>query len=136
MTVVVAAITNDRSELFLIKRNNPGVNYDQHYALPGGKINFGEDPKAAVKREVLEETGFEVEVQDVLPAVWSNMLTAAGESEPSIQAILIAYRCKKISGEFKPDGREVSAGGFFSKDILQKENCMKPAQEVFELISK
>ena len=38
----------------------------RQWTLPGGGIDFGEHPKAAVKREVLEETGFYVEVDDLL----------------------------------------------------------------------
>ncbi len=42
------------------------LNLDGEYKLPGGLIKAGEDPKQAVKREVLEETGFEIEVHDLL----------------------------------------------------------------------
>lgn len=42
------------------------LNLGGEYRLPGGLIKAGEDPKQAVKREVLEETGFEIEVHDML----------------------------------------------------------------------
>lgn len=135
MIVALGVLLNEKGELFLIKRNNPSVDYHESLALPGGKMDFGEDPREAVKREMLEETGFEVEVLDLLPEIWSNMLASAGSSTPDIQAILFAYKCKLVSGEFKPNGREVLEGGFFSKDILQTAKCMKPVKEVFELIS-
>lgn len=37
-----------------------------HYELPGGLINSGEDMREAAEREVLEETGFNVEIGDLL----------------------------------------------------------------------
>ncbi|WEL23722.1 NUDIX domain-containing protein [Candidatus Nanohalovita haloferacivicina] len=37
-----------------------------HYKLPGGLINSGEDMREAAKREALEETGFNVEIGDLL----------------------------------------------------------------------
>ena len=38
----------------------------RHYGLPGGIIKAGEDPKSTGRREVKEETGFEVEVGNLL----------------------------------------------------------------------
>jgi 8-oxo-dGTP pyrophosphatase MutT (NUDIX family) len=37
-----------------------------HYELPGGIVNYGEEPREAAEREVLEETGFDVEIGDLL----------------------------------------------------------------------
>lgn len=42
-----------------IKKFLPGV-----YELPGGHVDFGEDPVSALKREIDEEFGMEVEVGD------------------------------------------------------------------------
>lgn len=38
----------------------------RHYELPGGIVNYGEEPREAAEREVLEETGFDVEIGDLL----------------------------------------------------------------------
>lgn len=35
---------------------------DDHYALLGGRIEIGEDSEKAAKREILEETGKEIEI--------------------------------------------------------------------------
>lgn len=37
-----------------------------HYELPGGIIDFGEDMRDAARREAKEETGFDVEVGDLM----------------------------------------------------------------------
>ena len=42
------------------------LNVDDHYELPGGIIKAGEELKEAGKREVKEETGYDVELGDIL----------------------------------------------------------------------
>lgn len=41
------------------------------WEVPGGKIEFGESPEDAVKRELLEETGYTVKVNGIIP--YSNV---------------------------------------------------------------
>ena len=49
-----------------------------HYALPGGRIEIGEDSVSTVKREFLEETGKEIEVKECA-AVVENYFTNKGQ---------------------------------------------------------
>ncbi|MEO1474334.1 MAG: NUDIX domain-containing protein [Pseudomonadota bacterium] len=55
-----AAILNDAGELLLIQRLRPPE--PGHWGLPGGKIDFGERTEDAVKREIAEELGIEIEI--------------------------------------------------------------------------
>lgn len=73
------------------------------WTLPGGGLDFGEDPKDAVVREFMEETGLVVSVaelvtidsmSDHLPG-WSPM-----------HSIRIIYRVNYISGELRPEQEE------------------------------
>ena len=49
-----------------------------HYALPGGRIEIGEDSVTTVKREFLEETGKEISVKGCA-AVVENYFTNKGQ---------------------------------------------------------
>jgi mutator protein MutT len=58
--ITVRAIIKQDGKVLLLRRNNGNPYFRGLYELPGGKVDFGEDPKAALQREVAEETGFEV----------------------------------------------------------------------------
>jgi ADP-ribose pyrophosphatase YjhB (NUDIX family) len=69
---VSAAIFRDRKVLLVRRARSPAKGY---YSLPGGRVEFGETLKAAVQREVREETGLKVEIiglagwREVVPSV-------------------------------------------------------------------
>ncbi|MCW2784841.1 MAG: hypothetical protein JWP74_1358 [Marmoricola sp.] len=53
-----------RDDDILLSRLAPYLGDHEQWTLPGGGIDFGEDPRDAVVREVHEETGLDVEVGD------------------------------------------------------------------------
>jgi 8-oxo-dGTP diphosphatase len=61
----IILIENDR--IALIERFRAGKHY---FVFPGGKIEGGETPAAAAKRETLEELGLVVEIGRLVAEVW------------------------------------------------------------------
>lgn len=57
---VGAVVEDDAGRLLLVRRANPPQAF--RWSLPGGRVEPGEDDAAAVRREVLEETGLVVAV--------------------------------------------------------------------------
>ena len=89
---IKAVIT--RGERACLLRNERG-----EWELPGGRLEPGEQPAAALTREVAEELGLEVRVGQILDA-W-NM-----EVLPRREVFIVAYRCdeaepgqERLSGE-------------------------------------
>ena len=73
-TLTVRAVIKQEDKILLLRRSSGNPIYIGQYELPGGKVEFGEDPRAALQREILEETGHEVEVQQ-LNNVYSELDT-------------------------------------------------------------
>ncbi len=72
---------------------NPGK-----WTLPGGGIDFGEDPEDAVVREFIEETGLTVKVDKLLSI---DSLHDRMPGWPSMHSIRIIYHVVYISGELQ-----------------------------------
>lgn len=53
-------------------------NYRDHWLLPGGGVDPGEDARQCAQREVFEELGLEVEVGRLLTADWVPSRVAQG----------------------------------------------------------
>jgi 8-oxo-dGTP diphosphatase len=61
MVEVAAAVIQRPDGAFLLARRPPGKVYEGYWEFPGGKVEAGEQPSAALARELHEELGLEVE---------------------------------------------------------------------------
>jgi 8-oxo-dGTP diphosphatase len=91
----VGAIIEDRGRVLMVERGQEplkGV-----WSLPGGGVEVGERLEDAVRREVREETGLEVEPVSVAEIFERIMPDAAGRTE--YHYVLIDYLCRVTGGE-------------------------------------
>ena len=110
---VGAVILNDDGRLFLALRGPAAKNERGLWEFPGGSVEFGERLAAALRREMTEEYGVEIEVGDLLDVV-DHLLPAEGQHWVSPTFI-----CRLVSGE--PTIREpgkCAAIGWFALDEL------------------
>jgi len=70
---VGAFIQDPQQRLLLVRRRR--MPEAEHWGLPGGKVDFGETLQAAVTREIAEELGVEIVIDELLCLV--GVLTAA-----------------------------------------------------------
>src|SRR3990172_7836202 len=66
---VGAVIVNAQGKIFLAKRGKEARNESGKWEFPGGAVEFGEALEQALVREVKEEYGFDIEVQELLDVV-------------------------------------------------------------------
>ena len=93
LTSAVAAVIVDPAGRVLLCQQSQG---HRLWGLPGGKIRNGESPIHAVIRDVLEETGAEIEIIDL---VGIYHLTSNG-SGPDLRDVLMhAFRARVASGD-------------------------------------
>jgi ADP-ribose pyrophosphatase YjhB (NUDIX family) len=85
----------DEGRILLCRLSEQVVGNAGHWTLPGGGIDFGEDPRAAAVREVFEETGLRVEV-DELVTVDSALFSLTDHEH---HALRIIYRVRVLGGE-------------------------------------
>jgi len=63
----VGAVVKKGNSIILVKRTHePGKGF---WSIPGGLVELGEPVKDAVKREVREETGLEVEIDKLIDVI-------------------------------------------------------------------
>lgn len=66
---VGAVIINNKGEILLLKRSKNAKNEKGKWEAPGGSVDLWEKRSDAVKREMKEELGVEIEIIDVLQVV-------------------------------------------------------------------
>ncbi len=69
------------------------------WSIPGGVLEVGEILTAAVKREVLEETGLKVEPLEIAGVVDRIVPDAVGKTR--YHYVLVDYVCKVMGGELR-----------------------------------
>ena len=96
-TPSVGAVIVEDGKLLLVRRGRGA--YQGSWAVPGGRQRRGESMREAVSREVVEETGLTVDVQEV---VWAGDIMDDGQPP--------AYHYAVVDFSATPTGGHLEAG--------------------------
>lgn len=94
--LVVAAALVDADGRVLLQQRAAGRQMAGLWEFPGGKIEPGERPEAALIRELREELGVETEEACIAPATFAS--AALGDR----RLLLLLYICRKWRGNPRP----------------------------------
>ena len=101
--IAVGAIIIDQDRLVLVRRaKEPSKG---RWTFPGGAVELGESLHDAVRREVREETGLEVELGGVASVVDNVVRDEAGAVR--YHYIIVDYHARPVGGRLQP-GSDVS----------------------------
>jgi 8-oxo-dGTP diphosphatase len=87
---VACAIIELRGKVLCTQRSE-SMSLPLKWEFPGGKIDEGESPEECLKRELVEELGIEISVDQPLPATTHTY--------PTFTVTLYPFSCTIISGE-------------------------------------
>lgn len=90
--LVVAAALIDADGRVLVAERPPGGPLAGLWEFPGGKIETGETPEAALVRELAEELGIDTAASCLAPAGFASHAYA------DFQLLLLLYACRKWRG--------------------------------------
>lgn len=125
VTSVVAVIINDAGEVLLTKRNIPPFQGD--WVMPGGKIDLGEQIVRALKREVMEEVGLAVEVQNLL-----DVFEHVTPGEDHYHFVILYYRCHPLGNVIIHNDMEVSEVCWVSPEYLSNYKMPEGTRFILE----
>lgn len=91
---VTAAVVRRRDGRVLLAQRRAGSHLAGHWEFPGGKVEPGETPAEALRRELAEELGVEVRV--------GGLFTEVAHDYPEKSILLQAYLCDLLTGEPEP----------------------------------
>lgn len=101
-------------KVFLPKRAATKKFLPDVYELPGGHIDFGEDPIEGLRREIFEELGMTIEVGDpFFVFTYTNSI----KGSHSIEVIYFAHFTNKIT-DIKINSEDHSEYGWFGENEL------------------
>lgn len=98
LLLVVACALVDVDNRILIAQRPEGKSLAGLWEFPGGKVDPGESPEAALIRELREELGVETKEACLSP------LTFASHSYPDFHLLMPLYVCRRWTGV--PEARE------------------------------
>ena len=132
--VGVGGVVIDRHRALLIRRGSEPLKGE--WSIPGGMLELGEELTTGVRRELLEETGLEVEPLEMILAF--DRILHEGE-RVKYHYVIVDYLCRKKRGRLRPASDVVDARWVRQED-LPKYHLTDMATTViiaaFEMVKK
>jgi 8-oxo-dGTP diphosphatase len=114
-TLVAAAILVERGRVLLTQRK-AGTHLAGSWEFPGGKVEAGEDPRAALRRELREEVGIEAKVGEIVEVTFHRY------EEARKAVLLLFFEATREPGSPEPHVIDVAALRWATRGDLRAED--------------
>lgn len=125
--VVAKAIVEDGDKILMCRRRED-VDFGM-YELPGGKMEVGENIIDGLRREIIEETGLKIEVEEI------KNLNEIKEIQPfmiisdPLKRVALFFKAKKTGGNLLIETEEQTEIRFYNKSEVRSmlaKNMVRP----------
>lgn len=121
---VVAAVICKDNKVFATARGYG--EFKGMWEFPGGKIETGETPQEAIKREIVEELDTEIEVQECIDTIEYDY--------PSFHLSMTCFLCRIIAGNLKL--KEAQEARWLTKDGLNSVRWLPADQMLISQVKR
>lgn len=131
--VGVGGVVISDGRVLLIRRGGPPL--EGQWSIPGGMLEVGETLLAGVRRELLEETGIDVRVGELIEVFERINLDTEGKAR--YHFVVMDYLCEPVRGEARA-GSDVTDVAWATPEELKKYSLTETATRVilkaFEMV--
>ncbi len=103
-TILVAAAVLVENGRVLLTRRKSGTHLEGRWEFPGGKVEAGEDPRDALRRELREEIGIDAEVGEIVDVTFHRY----DDAEKAV--LLLFFHATRTARS--PDPRAIDVAAF------------------------
>lgn len=108
------------------------------YFFPGGGVEIGEKIKEAISREVWEEAGIKIKIDEFF--TFKENFFYYDPDDTAFQSYLFFYKCKplslKLTEENQPEPEETGKPNWIKIKDLKSNDFQYPVDEIFEELIK
>jgi len=132
--VGVGGVIINQERTVLIRRGSEPLLGE--WSIPGGTLELGETLEQGVARELLEETGIEVRVLqliEVFDRIYPENDVATGQAidRPRFHYVIADYLCERVSGELRA-GSDVTDVALAGEEELAKFRLTETATRILK----
>lgn len=111
-TVIVAAGIVIEGGRVLLSRRKQGTHLEGLWEFPGGKVEAGEDPRAALTRELEEELGIATRIGEIVDVTFHRY------EDADKAVLLLFFEAEREPGSPEPRAIDVAEVAWFAADAL------------------
>jgi 8-oxo-dGTP diphosphatase len=122
--VIIGVLRSNNKYLLTFRQGDPEDTWaNDHWQFPGGGMEYGETPETTLIRELKEELGIDVKIENLIPKIITK-------KRKDWQGIFICYLCSYDGKQKIKLNEEASDYGWFGVDEIKKLKALPGGHEI------